>query len=594
MSIQNDIDAAPPGGTVNVPPGTYNEQIIIDKPLTLSGPTPPLGEAIIDASGLIADTATIHILANDVVVENLTLQNGPGQGIRAGDTTFTNLTGIIIRNNIIRDHDRAGVLTANSASMQVEDNTIVDNGKMIGFQRTGVYLYPHGESSVRRNIIKNNFGDGIFARESNSGLLIEDNKIEDHTNSGITLAWDEINVTIRNNEISDCGQGNFDEQGGIVIIQSMAENITGNTIQNCNRSGIFWGWTPTSGPPPPQILIAGNTIDGSARDAIYLFSMGPGGWIPADPFPLEPDVLDNRLLNSGRAGVYVSYFYYYSPGNAKPTIHNNTILGNMEYGVFNGTAAEVDATNNWWGSSSGPFHPVSNPEGSGDPVSDRVLFSPWLTLPPPQGIACLVMEKVYDQCYSEDVVVKTFAIPAEILSACNNNGPGSIDRLDCAIVTAQCSVVDVGPPLNDNQRSVTVQQKFKIRIDLINERANPPIVLSFDTPLDHFHSQALLDVPPPGAIFGPAGGPFVSCQVVSSACLCKLETPPPGETITKVICTVKMCKIIEVSAFVKLLVPHMGYCTPEPCHVPPHQEEIECPPIDELFPSGPPLNAGGT
>ena len=45
MSIQNDIDAAPPGGTVNIIPGIYNEQLVIDKPLTLSGPDPGTGVA---------------------------------------------------------------------------------------------------------------------------------------------------------------------------------------------------------------------------------------------------------------------------------------------------------------------------------------------------------------------------------------------------------------------------------------------------------------------------------------------------------------------------------------------------------------------
>ncbi|NLP19061.1 MAG: hypothetical protein GX376_08230, partial [Firmicutes bacterium] len=325
MSIQSDIDAAPPGGTVNVAPGTYNEQLIIDKPLTLSGPIPPAGEAIIDASGLTVGEATIHILAQDVIIENLTLQNGPGQGIRVGDTGFPNLTGVIIRNNIIKNHNLAGILTANGAAMVIKENSIRNNGQEIGFQRVGVFLYPHGESQVLKNNIESNGSDGIFARESTSGLLIADNVITNHFNGGITLAWDETNVTIKNNTITDCGDGNTDEQGGIVIIQSMAEIITGNTIRNSNPSGIHWGWTPSFGPPPPQILISENTIANSSRDGLFLFSQGPGGFIPPDPFPLEPTILDNQILNNGRAGIYVSNLYFYSPGNANPVIHDNNI-----------------------------------------------------------------------------------------------------------------------------------------------------------------------------------------------------------------------------------------------------------------------------
>jgi len=36
----------------------------------------------------------------------------------------------------------------------------------------------------------------------------------------------------------------------------------------------------------------------------------------------------------------------------------------------------LDATNNWWGNASGPYH-TDNPEGTGDAVSDNVDFDPW-------------------------------------------------------------------------------------------------------------------------------------------------------------------------------------------------------------------------
>ena len=592
MSIQNDIDAAPPGGTVNIIPGIYNEQLVIDKPLTLSGPDPGTGVAVIDAAGLTSGEPTIHILASDVIVENLTLQSGPGPGIRVGNATFTNLTGIIIRNNIIRDHDLAGVLTANNASMIVQDNTIVDNGKGTGFQRVGVYLYPHGQTEVQRNIIKNNFGDGIFARASSSGLLIEENEIEKHNFSGITLAWDETNVTIRNNKISECGLGANDEQGGIVIVQSMAEIITGNSILNCNPFGIHWGWTPTFGPAPPQILIAGNRIINSVQDGIFLFSQGPGGFIPPDPFPLEPDVLNNQLKNNGRDGVYVSNFYYYSPGNANPKIHCNNIVGNAEFGVFNNTAGEVDATDNWWGDSSGPFHPILNPQGTGDPVSNNVLFSPWKTVPKPQEADCLVVEKVFDQCFKEDIIVRDFTIPTGSNEPCENVDLTRVDRVNCTVLSAECEIVDVSPPVSDNLRTITVKHKLEIQIDLIDETPAPFAVLcSFKAEVNNFYSQAQLYVPPSGVVFGPAGGPFLYCTVVNSTCFCIPETTPPGEPIAKVICTVKMCKVIEVHAFVKLLIPHLGICVPEPCEAAPQQEEIECPPVDKLFP--PQINAEG-
>ena len=48
--------------------------------------------------------------------------------------------------------------------------------------------------------------------------------------------------------------------------------------------------------------------------------------------------------------------------------------GNSDYGVLNSNSGEVDARSSWWGDSTGPWHPETNPNGLGDRVSDGVLF----------------------------------------------------------------------------------------------------------------------------------------------------------------------------------------------------------------------------
>ncbi|MFA5535849.1 MAG: right-handed parallel beta-helix repeat-containing protein [Bacillota bacterium] len=391
MSIQSLIDAATPGSIVNVSAGIYNEQLLINKPLTLQGPPIGLGSATIDATGL-ANIPTIQILSSDVVIQRLTLQNGPSHGLEAGSSIFPNLSNIVISNNTIQDHGNAGILTNHSAAMKISNNIIKNNGLGSGFNRVGIVLYPHGPTTINGNTITNNAIDGIFARGSDTGLLITNNLIENHPNSGITLAWDQRNTTITNNHIKNCGTGNFDEEGGIVIIQSMAEIIQGNIIDDCQYSGIFWGWVPTIGDPPDEILISDNKIKGSSRDAIYLFSQGPGGFIPADKFPLSPKIQGNILSHSGRAGVYVSNVYYYGPGNANPIINHNQILNN-DWGVLNATVAIVNAIENWWGESNGPYHPVLNPQGTGNPVSNNVDFIPWSIEPPSiQAATCSIKE----------------------------------------------------------------------------------------------------------------------------------------------------------------------------------------------------------
>lgn len=391
MIIQNLIDAATPGSVVNVPSGIYNEQLVIDKPLTLQGPPIGGGVAKIDATNLGLIPA-IQILSSDISIKRFTIENGPSHGIQVGSSTANDLTNIKISDNEIRGNGNAGIITNHNSAIKIENNIIENNGIGSDFNRGGIILYPHGTTSITNNTINNNNIDGIFARASESGLVIENNRIQSYANSGITLAWDQRNTSIINNQIRDCGTGNFDEQGGIVIIQSMAEIIQGNTIEGCSPFGIFWGWTPTVGEAPEDIIISNNTIKNSALDAIYLFSQGPGGFIPPDKFPLEPTIENNTLSDNGRAGVYISNLYYYSPGNANPIINYNEIVGN-QWGVLNNTAQIVDATNNWWGNNSGPFNSALNHQGTGDSVSDNVDFIPWLTRTPIIRILkCLIRE----------------------------------------------------------------------------------------------------------------------------------------------------------------------------------------------------------
>ena len=75
-----------------------------------------------------------------------------------------------------------------------------------------------------------------------------------------------------------------------------------------------------------------------------------------------------KLKNNNNKGMYAE---------AGPRIRKSSITGN-NYGIQNGsTRYWVDARGNWWGDPTGPYHPVKNPSGKGQPASDFVLFFPW-------------------------------------------------------------------------------------------------------------------------------------------------------------------------------------------------------------------------
>jgi len=100
----------------------------------------------------------------------------------------------------------------------------------------------------------------------------------------------------------------------------------------------------------------------------------------------------NYIHNNSGSGVGIG-----SDGLSNTTLFDNTFSGNSEawgasavganvsahFNVFDGNTAGInhyggsviDATNNWWGSASGPSGVGT---GSGDAVSANVLFDPWL------------------------------------------------------------------------------------------------------------------------------------------------------------------------------------------------------------------------
>ncbi len=92
----------------------------------------------------------------------------------------------------------------------------------------------------------------------------------------------------------------------------------------------------------------------------------------------------NVIRDNGQTGVKI---WSGITGDGVPVrINQNDIYNNAQEGVYNYNANPftVDATYNWWGAADGPG-PVG--PGSGDGVSLKVDYSPWLTAPIGVGAA---------------------------------------------------------------------------------------------------------------------------------------------------------------------------------------------------------------
>ena len=147
-------------------------------------------------------------------------------------------------------------------------------------------------------------------------------------------------------------------------------------------------------------LYFGAQAGGSVLDSCFIRYGGSTSYNAADAavYMNATDItISNVLFFKNRTGIRIvncspavqySDFLSNTTGiittGSSPIIENNRFSGNTSYAMQNlTTTLTVDATDNWWGHSTGPrdnstIAPDYNPGGLGDPVSDYVAYRPWL------------------------------------------------------------------------------------------------------------------------------------------------------------------------------------------------------------------------
>ncbi|MEZ5278483.1 MAG: right-handed parallel beta-helix repeat-containing protein [Opitutaceae bacterium] len=141
------------------------------------------------------------------------------------------------------------------------------------------------------------------------------------------------------------------------------------TLENCRvgYTGYYeYGGVKVEG--DGTLNLADSTIHSGGESGLYLYQAS--GIIS----------VNGCLFTGNRSGVHVR------ETSQGVTIGSCRFEGNKDYGMVNSSSVEVDARSNWWGDASGPFHTTLNPDGTGDRVSNGVLFEPWRTSSGVEGI----------------------------------------------------------------------------------------------------------------------------------------------------------------------------------------------------------------
>ena len=197
-SIQQLIDATPPGGTVFIPGGAYTESLTLYKPVSLIGQsgTPPTIHAV---TGQRVLTITGPTITNSTVISGLVLTGG--------DITDTG-GGILITNNAL----------PTLRAMQVRDN-VAEMGGGLYIDTGGVQLF---DSNITHNQARQS-GGGVYVAQAGTffeqqGGMINDNRAVD--GAGVFVqsgAYHPVNTMIISNTASRWGGGLLIGSGALNI-----------------------------------------------------------------------------------------------------------------------------------------------------------------------------------------------------------------------------------------------------------------------------------------------------------------------------------------------------------------------------------------
>ena len=265
--IQDAINASSDGDTVFVYNGTYYENIVVNKSITLQGEN--RDNTVIDGNG--NNDYLIYILSNNVSFTGFLVQNSGNIGILLLDVTNNNITDNIVKNN------DDGICLENSKNCIINQN----------------YLFNNGQGSLDYNI-------GLWDNSSNN--TIKDNNISDSRGFGIRIA-SSSNNTISKNNIFNIGHI------GVSVSSGSGNIITDNTIKNSSVINIYVD--SSSGNTITKNHITGN-------NSVGIFTI----------MSSYNNIIYNNISKNGKSALIVLISNYNIISNNEFSYNNNSIVIN--------------------------------------------------------------------------------------------------------------------------------------------------------------------------------------------------------------------------------------------------------------------------
>ena len=378
--VQDAIDAAEDGDTIRVYEGTYNENVIVDKTISLIGN----GSEVTLIHAMNEHLDIMKLRANWVNVTGFTMAGGRSgsAGIKvefdynmiSENNCSDNNYGIYLESShqctIISNscsNNSRGIYLVDSKNNTITNNTLNQNAQM------GIRFYYSHNNLISNNTANSNDHNGIFLESSNANI-ISNNVAHSNLFAGISLD-SSTECTLQNNRCNSTRAGS-----GIFLSESNFCVLIGNICSN-NSEGIGLGKSNNCTLNSNLCTNnGGNGISLSMVDDCIIMNNtcfnnndGRGIFLSSS----NRCVIIFNLISGNEIGVYLR------SSSQNNTARYNNIVSNTEFGIDarSNDGYSILAISNWWNDISGPFHPSNNNEGKGDIVTDYVMFDPWLMEP---------------------------------------------------------------------------------------------------------------------------------------------------------------------------------------------------------------------
>jgi len=344
-NIQDAIDDASPGDTINVHAGTY-AGAVVDKDVAISGVS---GVASIITSGVpykvggtLYTAFRIDDTAGGAEISDFTISCNSSEGFYFA--VFSRNADDVIVDSLTVNDAVQGITNWGGSNWEITNN-VLNNTEAAGGGGIAIWLGALPNYPVcSGNLVQNNTITAMATAPDYTcpgigiGLDLRWGAYDDLTGSE-----DISNNQILNNTITAPGAlngvgveiGVLGLEGNTTKIEAMLGTIHDNTIK-------------------------GNIIEG-ADLGVYFYTV------------TNLEIEQNDIKNCNQ-GIHIK------DGSSGNTINYNNIFGNT-VGINNTSGELVDASFNWWGDSGGPGG--AGP-GAGDGVIGNVSFDPWLSCYQPQ------------------------------------------------------------------------------------------------------------------------------------------------------------------------------------------------------------------